>query len=249
MNSGRKTKFGIGGNASFETTHWTVVLNAARNGSSDNLVALQQLCGIYWYPIFVFIRRKGHGQHDAEDLTQMFFVHVLSKGALEKVDQTKGRFRNFLLASVTNFLSNERDKATTQKRGGAHRLVAFDECSAEELYRHEPVDRFTPERLFERRWAFVLMERVMGKLRGEHASNGKLRIYEQLQPFLTAEADAVALARSAECLGVEADALKVAVHRLRRRYGMLLRNEIAQTVSSPEEVEAEIRNLMSVIAE
>jgi DNA-directed RNA polymerase specialized sigma24 family protein len=237
------------GRPEFQTTSWTTIIHAAATHSADNLQALEKLCHAYWYPVYAFVRRKGYSEHDAEDLTQGFFTHILAKESLKKADQAKGRFRTFLLASLTNFLVNDWDKRDAQKRGGAKGTVTFTDCFPEELYRQEPADNVSPERLFEKRWAQVLLDRVMEKLRQEFQDAGKSQVYDELRSFLTAEAGAAALAGPAQRLGMEENTLKVAVHRMRRRFGDLLRAEIFQTVSSREEVDAEIRNLMQVLAE
>lgn len=234
--------------ADFITTHWTTVIQAASASSASAVEALERLCQAYWYPLFVFIRKKGYSPEDAEDLTQMFFAHVISKEALRNVDQAKGRFRSFLLAALTNFLANERDKRQTQKRGGRHQTLPFADCSPEELYRHEPVDDFTPERLFERRWALVVIDRVLQNLRREYENNGRGTVFAELERFLTVEADAPALRDCAQRLRMEEGGLKVAVHRLRRRFGVLLREEVSLTVATDDEIEAEIRTLMAAAA-
>ena len=231
------------------TTHWTTVLQAAQTGTPEKSSALEKLCRAYWYPLFVFVRRKGYAQQDAEDLTQAFFEYVLSKEAMKKVDQSKGRFRSFLLAAMSNFLANEWDKRKAQRRGGDYRTFVFTDCSPEELYRHEPVENYTPERLFERRWAFIVIERVIGKLRVEYENTGRKELVTAIEPFLTAETTGPALVAPAGQLGMSPEALKVAVHRMRRRFGLLLRGEVALTVSSDEEVDAEVRALLTAISQ
>ena len=174
--------------ADFRTTHWSVVL-AANGDSNVATKALENLCRTYWYPLYAFVRRRGCDPHAAEDSTQAFFAHLLEKDALKTVVREKGKFRTFSLTALTNFLNNEWEKGQTQKRGGRNRFISWDEIEAEELYGHEPVDLMSPERLFERRWAFTLVEQVLLRLRQEHEGGGKLEVFEELQPYLTNEAE------------------------------------------------------------
>ena len=243
---------GVGGrdrSGKFPTTQWTEVLAAGRTDSPQGARALERLCQTYWYPLYAFIRRRGYDPHTAEDLTQEFFAGLFERDALSGVSQERGRFRSFLLASVTNVLRNDWDKRNAQKRGGGRRIISFDETSPEERYRSEPVDGITPERLFERRWALLLVERVLKRLEAEHASKEEHEFFEAVRPFLIEEADAAARARVAAQLKMSEGALKVALHRFRRRFGELLRREVAHTVGSQEEVEAEIRHLLDVLSE
>jgi RNA polymerase sigma-70 factor (ECF subfamily) len=222
----------------------------AAGGSDPNraAAALEQLCRKYWYPIYAFIRRRGSNREHAEDLTQAFFAYLLEKEALKRVDQQKGRFRSFLLASLTNFLANEWDKQRTLKRGGQHQIVSLDEAQAEEIYSREPIDALTPERLFERRWAFILLSQVLARLEQEHASGDRTQLFMRLRPALTEEMNAGWHAKCAGELGMTEGAIRVALHRLRRRFGELLRSEIAQTVAQPEDVDDEIRHLFAAFS-
>jgi RNA polymerase sigma-70 factor (ECF subfamily) len=224
------------------------VLAARTSGSSLAREALEQLCRAYWYPLYAFVRRRGVGPHEAEDLTQAFFAHLLETEALKTVAREKGRFRSFLLSALTNFLNNEWDKQRTLKRGGQCQLISWDDVQAEELYRREPVDRVTPERLFERRWAVTMVDQVLSRLKQEYRTKGKLDLFEMLQPHLTQEATPGFYAAAAARLTMTDGAVKVALHRLRRRFGELLRSQIAHTVASPEQVDEEIRYLFAVIA-
>jgi RNA polymerase sigma factor (sigma-70 family) len=242
------SSFGDGKVGAFSTTHWSVVLGAGQNNLTAAAVALERLCRIYWYPIYAFIRRRGSSQHDAEDLTQGFFAHLLEKETLKKVDRQKGKFRSFMLAALTNFLNNEWDKQQTLKRGGKIQIISLDETRAEELYSREPVESLTPEKLFERRWAFTLVERVLARLKQEYATANKLKLFEKLERGLTREVTQDVCAGWAAALVMSEGAVKVALHRLRRRYGELLRGEIAHTVATPEELDEEIRHLCASIS-
>jgi len=237
-----------GNSAVFGTTHWSVILRA---GNSDSILAndaLEKLCRTYWYPLYAFVRRRGCSPHDSEDLTQAFFTHLLEREALKTVAREKGKFRSFLLATLTNFLNNERDKQQTLKRGGQIRMVSWDEAGAEELYQHEPIDHVTPEKLFERRWAFTVVEQVLARLKQEHESRNKQQLFDKMQPYLTREASPGYLAEVSAELQMTEGAVKVALHRLRRRFGELLRSQVAYTVADPELVEEEIRHLFSAIS-
>ena len=232
----------------FSATHWSVVLEAGQTDLARATAALERLCRNYWHPIYAFIRRRGSDRHDAEDLTQAFFEFLLEKETLKKVDRRKGKFRTFLLAALTNFLANEWDKRQTLKRGGQRQIISLDEAAAEGLYLREPVESLTPERLFERRWASALIEQVLARLKQEYAAGGKAKLFTKLEPALTGEVAAGAFAEWAAALGMTEGAVKVALHRLRRRFGEVLRSEIAHTVSSPEEINDEIRQLFAAIS-
>ncbi len=234
--------------AQFTLTHWSVVLSAGRSQSSHAQDALEQLCRSYWHPIYAFVRRQGHSPADAQDLTQEFFARLLQKHYLAGVDPAKGRFRSFLLAALKHFLANEWDKARAQKRGGRQILLPIDGQSAETSYRVEPVDRLTPEKIFERRWALTLLDRVLARLRQEYEGAGKKESFEQLKSTLTGDRRSVPYAEIARRLSSTEGAIKVAVHRLRQRYRELLREEIAHTVATPGEVEAEIQALFAALA-
>lgn len=232
----------------FATTHWSVVLGSIDSDSSQQQAALEELCRKYWYPLYAFVRRRGSDPHEAADLTQGFFAFLLEKGALKRVAPEKGRFRSFLLAALTNFVNNEWDKRRTFKRGGQYRILSLNEPEAEERYRLEPVDPVTPQKLFERRWAMTLLEEVLGRLKQEYTSEGKARLFEALEPGLTGEVAEGEYAAWAAGLGMSRGAAKVALHRLRRRFGKALRHEIAHTVASPAEVDEEIRQLFAAIS-
>jgi RNA polymerase sigma factor (sigma-70 family) len=236
------------GEARFALTHWSVVLAAGRSDSVLARDALEKLCRAYWFPIYAFVRRRGHSPHDAQDLTQEFFARLLEKNYLADVDRARGRFRSFLLGAVKHFLANEWDKARAQKRGGGKIPVPIDFSTAETSFGIEPADRWTAEKIFDRRWALALLEQVLRRLREEHVRDGKERLFDQLKPTLTEASRSIPYAEIATRLGSSEGAVKVAVHRLRLRYRELLRAEIADTVSSPEEVEDEIRQLFRTLS-
>ena len=210
--------------------------------------ALETLCRNYWYPLYAYVRRQGHSAHDAQDLTQAFFARLLEKNYLADVQREKGRFRSFLLASLKHFLANEWDREQALKRGGGKRLIALDEESAESRYRLEPKDDLSADKIYERRWALTLLEQVLAKLRGEFEKDGKLDQFETLKQYLSGGRTSVSYAQAADKLGMNEGAIKVAVHRLRKRYRELLRAEIVQTVATASEVEAEIRYLFAALS-
>ena len=232
----------------FVTTHWSLVVSAGGNDSPHARNALEKLCRSYWFPIYAFVRRQGHGPHDAQDLTQEFFARLLEKKSLAGADPAKGRFRSFLLASLKHFLANEWDKTRAQKRGGGQILIPIDVATAETSCGFEPADNLTAENIFEQRWALTLLEHVLARLRAEYVRDGKENLFEQLKPTLTEASRTVGYAEIATRLGTTEGAVKVAVHRLRQRYREVLRAEIADTVASPGEVDDEIRNLFAALA-
>jgi len=205
------------------------------------------LCSTYWYPLYAFIRRQGASPHEAEDLTQEFFSRFLERNALTNVHPAAGKFRSFLLACLKNFLANERERAQTQRRGGGRTFVPLDGADAETRYSMEPVDNQTPEAIFERRWAFAVLERTMKQLRRDFAAADKEDLFEQLQGFLPGGGTSMSREDLAAKRGISVGAIDVAIHRLRQRFGSLLREEVLQTVSSEAELEEEIRHLISVI--
>jgi RNA polymerase sigma-70 factor (ECF subfamily) len=227
----------------FATTQWTVVL-AARDGSdSQARQALEALCEAYWYPLYAYVRRRGHDPDQARDLTQAFFADLLGRDFLGSIDASKGRFRSFLLASLAHFLSHERDKAHALKKGGGKLPLSLDADEAETRYRQEPADPLTPDVVFERRWGLIVMERAMQRLEAEHGEDAR---FASLKACLTGEQGGQ-YSEMANALGMSEGAVKTAVHRLRQRYGRLLREEIAATVASAAEVDAELRHLLEVI--
>jgi RNA polymerase sigma-70 factor (ECF subfamily) len=244
-----RSRSGSSRDPGFVTTHWSVVLAARPADSSRARQALETLCRTYWYPLYAFARRVGHSPHDAEDLVQSFFARCLEKNYLDAADQAKGRFRSFLLLALKRFLANEWDKQRAQKRGGGAPLIALDALTAEERYGLEPAQHLSADRLFERRWALTLLEQVLERLRAEQAEAGRLTQFEQLKEALIGGGGRDApYARLAEQLGTSEAAVKVAVHRLRRRYRELLEAEIAHTVGTPEDVADERRYLLAVLS-
>jgi DNA-directed RNA polymerase specialized sigma24 family protein len=231
----------------FATTHWSVVLAAQDACSEQAAEALAQLCRTYWYPLYVFIRRRGYDAHDAQDLTQEFFYRLLDRSYLSAVDFRKGRFRSFLLAALDHFLANEWRNARTQRRGGGIALISINDETAESRYLNEPSTNLSPERIFDQRWALALLERVLGRLRNEFADAGKAQLFESLKVFLTGDKRPVPYTVLASETGSKEAALKMAVSRMRQRYGELLRDEIAQTVSGPAEAEDELHALFAAL--
>lgn len=231
----------------FATTRWSVILAARDPAAPHARAALETLCETYWYPLYAFVRRRGHSAEQAQDLTQEFFVRLLEKDYLKVVDQSKGRFRSFLLASFDHFLHNEFDRARAQKRGGGRAQLSLDFRDAEGRYHVEPADVQTPEKLFERRWALTVLDRVLRRLEEEHAEAGKAEFFLNLKGHLLEEPDAVPYAKLAERLAISEAAAKMAVSRLRKRYRLLLREEIAHTVEDAGEVEEEIRHLFEAL--
>ena len=229
----------------FHTTRWSMVLHA-RGDSAGAQASLAQLCGVYWYPLYAFVRRQGMSGHDAQDLTQEFFARLLAKGWLGDVERERGRFRSFLLAAMRHLLANEWDRSRAKKRGGGAAMLALDAMSAETRYRHEPADTQTAEKFFDRRWALTLLDQVLARLRGEMTAAGRLADFEALKFCLTGEK--TAYAEVARTLGMTEGAVKVAVHRLRERYRALLRAEIAETVATAEEVDGEMRHLLAALS-
>jgi len=231
----------------FATTHWSVVQLAARSDTTRAQRALSDLCGGYWYPLYVFVRRQGFSPEDAQDLTQEFFAKFLSKNHLAELSPGQGKFRSFLLACLKNFLANEWDKAHAAKRGGGQIILSIDETDAEERYRLEPAHELSADKLFERRWALTLLDTVMAKLHAEFHRDGKESTFEKLKPTLAGSRESQPYSELAKEFNLTEGAVKVAVHRFRQRYRELLRHEIASTVSSASEVDEEIRYLFSVL--
>jgi len=232
----------------FATTHWSLVLAASGQPSPQARNALADLCRAYWYPLYAFIRRSGHGAGAAEDLTQEFFARLLEKGWLGQADRAKGRFRSFLLTACKHFLANERHRAQAQKRGGDVTHVPIDFHGADARYAREPAEAMTPERLFERRWALALLDHVLSELRAEYTAAGKEQLFETLKDRLGGASDARPYEAVAAELGMTEGAVKVAVHRLRQRYRDRLRDAIARTLDDPAAVDDEIRHLFAVLS-
>jgi RNA polymerase sigma-70 factor (ECF subfamily) len=238
-----------GADPDFATTHWSAVLAAGDEASPRAESALAELCQTYWYPLYAYIRRRGHGPSEAEDLTQAFFARLLEKRFFGEVTPKVRRFRAFLLASLKHFLANEWDRTRTKKRGGGKVVLSLDEEQVEGRYRLEPIDRVTPETLFERGWAWTILEQVLGTLQQEFAASGKSALFDQLKGLLLGSCPSGLYAEIAAQTGLTEGAVKVTAHRLRRRYGELLRAQISQTVDGPREIEDELRHLLRVLSE
>jgi RNA polymerase sigma-70 factor (ECF subfamily) len=232
----------------FATTRWTLVLAAGRRSAPHADVALEELCRTYWYPLYVYVRRHTATREDAEDLTQSFFARFLERNYLEKLSSEKGKFRAFLLAALKHFLANEWDHANRQKRGGGARPLSLDLQEADTRYQINLADNLSPDKLYDRAWAVTLLERVITRLRVESGQEGKAELFEQLKPFLMAGKGAIPYAEAATALRLSEGAVRVAVHRLRRRYRELLREEIGQTLSDPAQADEEIQALFSAFA-
>jgi RNA polymerase sigma factor (sigma-70 family) len=232
----------------FHTTHWSVVTAARAGEGTAAAQALGKLCAIYWYPLYVFIRRKGAEPHAAEDLTQEFFLDFLQRHALHHVQPGNGRFRSFLLACLNNFLANQRERARAQRRGGGQVHLPLQTGDAETRYSLEPVDNVTPEVAFERRWAYTILEHTITELRREYSKAEKGWRFEDLEGFLPNGRGGFSRAELAAKRGVSVGAVDVAVHRLRQRFAEVLRQQVASTVSSEAEVREEIRHLISILS-
>lgn len=244
----KESKQNFESRTAFTTTHWSVVLAANESGINSQNSALESLCSTYWYPLYTFVRRRGYEVHEAQDLTQEFFARLLAKDFLREVDPRKGKFRSFLLAALEHFLANEWRRAHAQKRGGNIAFISLDDESTEEQYREAARSNLSPQQLFEQQWATTLLEQVLARLRQEYEDSGKGAMFEQLKVFLTGEKREMSYAVLAVMLRTTEPALKMAVSRMRQRYGILLRAEIANTVSSAEEVDEELRALFGALS-
>ncbi len=231
----------------FATTHWSLIVAAKDQTSPQAREALAALCSTYWYPLYAYIRRQGYSADQAQDLTQEFFTHLLEPNFLGKVEQEKGKFRSFLLACCKHFLANERDRGVALKRGGGRRIISINLSDAEGRYTTEPAHTETPEKLFERRWAVTLLDQVLKRLRDEFVAAGRSQLFDQLKVFLTGSTRSVSQAKLADKLDLSEGAAKALVHRLRRRYRELLREEIGRTLDDPAQVDSEIRDLFTLL--
>jgi RNA polymerase sigma factor (sigma-70 family) len=231
--------------AVFVTTRWSVVLAAGLSVSAESEQALAQLCRTYWYPLYAFVRRQGRSPEDAEDLTQSFFERLLEKKALGGVKPEKGKFRSFLLAALKNFMANDWNRQHAAKRGGHNPIVSLDNDSAEDRFLREPSRDATPEKLYEQSWALTVLETVLQQLRKEYTAAGKGQLFEALQDHLIGDENAAAYANAAAGLGMKEGTVRMAVLRMRRHFGYLLRHEIAHTVADPAELEEELRHLVT----
>jgi len=243
----RTTSCGTSG-ARFAATRWSIVLAAGgEHDATATRRALEELIQAYWFPLYAYVRRQGCQAVAAEDLVQGFLARLLEKEDLAQVDRSKGRFRSFLLAAMKNFMANERARDRALKRGGGVRVLALDSLDAEARYAVEPAEDMTPERLFDRRWALAVLDQVLARLRREFLDAGNGALFEAIKDCLTPDRGKLPYAQLARRLGMTEGALKVAVHRMRRRYRDLLRHEIAQTVETPAQVDEEIAYLLNCL--
>jgi RNA polymerase sigma factor (sigma-70 family) len=238
-----------GGGGRFCTTRWSAVLLSAQSQAPGSQAALAELCKVYWYPIYVFVRRRGYDADYAQDLTQGFFLHLLDHKALRRVSPLKGKFRSFLSASLQNYLSDEAESARCLKRGGNVEFVSVDAQSAEDRYRWEPLDYLTPEKVFDAKWAVTLLDEAMSRLRQEYTAQGKAPLFEALRPYLDPMNNEASLCyeRVANSLQVSVGSIKVQIHRLRKQYALFLRQEVARTVCEAAEVDEEIHSLCEAL--
>jgi len=229
----------------FPTTSWSLVLAAKQERSGASRSALERLCKEYWYPVYAYIRSRKSSPEDARDLTQEFFLRLLDKHYLDAIEAPHGRFRWFLLAGIKNFLANEYDRSRAQKRGGGRVFLSLQMDGAEQMYRLEPVDQLTPEKIFDRRWSLLLLDRAIQRLQRDYAKSGKERQFDNLKQYLVGDDAGQPYRATARALGTTEGAIKVAIYRLRRDFAEVLRAEIAETVLNENEVDAELRFLIT----
>jgi RNA polymerase sigma-70 factor (ECF subfamily) len=237
------------GRAVFATTHWSVVVEAGQSDSPKASQAMAQLCQTYWYPLYAYVRRKGYQAPDAQDLTQEFFARLLARNYVTGADRGRGKFRSYLLGTLEHFLAKEWRRAHAEKRGGGRADFSLDEMDAEKRYLLEPAHELTPAKIFDRRWATTVLDQAMARLARECQASGKGNLFEAVKPLLSGESAGLSYAELARSLNMTEAALKVAVHRLRQRYGECIRAEIAQTVASPADVDEELRYLLAALRE
>lgn len=237
----------MSGDRQFVTTQWSIVLAAGRGDDSAAREALAELCRLYWYPLYAYVRRRGHDASEAQDLTQAFLLFLLEKQSLQVAERRRGRFRSFLLSSLNNFIANQKRDANAQRRGGKVEHFSIDIGECEDRYRHEPAHELTAQRIFERRWALTALEEALRQTEAEYVEQGKGTLFAALRPTLIASANGPPYREIAETLSMTAGAVKVAVHRLRRSYGLALRRIIAATVASTEDVDDELNDLMAAL--
>lgn len=237
------------GDDPFAVTRWSVVRAAGGGDTRQRTLALEQLCRIYWQPLYAYVRRRGNEPADAEDLTQEFFARLLAGESLDNLAPEKGRFRAFLLAAVKHFLANAHDRRMAAKRGGGVTHLSMDTEEAERFYQHAAPAALQPDRLFDRQWALTVLDLALARLRAEHDTPAKLRLFEGLKDTLTSDTAAASYATLGRQLGMSEGAVKVAVHRLRKRYREMLKAEIAETVEDPAQVSEELQALMAAFGE
>jgi DNA-directed RNA polymerase specialized sigma24 family protein len=231
----------------FQTTHWSVVLLAGREHSPERAAALEKLCRAYWPPVYFFARRRGHGDADAKDFTQQFFSLLLARNDFAGLEASKGKFRTFLLAAFTHFLSNEYDRAAALKRGGGRLVLPLDDLSDEQLAQSCATETCSPAKSFDRHWAQAVLAQSYARLKTEMEQEGKAPQFDALRIFLTADGNAESYAGAAQQIGVAPNSVPVLVHRLRQRYREVVRAELAQTVATPSDLEEEMRHLFEVL--
>lgn len=231
----------------FATTHWSAVLKAKQSDTTHAHAALSELCQTYWFPLYAYVRRRGYNLHDAEDLTQGFFSRLLKFNSFADIHRERGKFRSFLIASMKHYLANEWDKASAQKRA-VDRAISLDTAKAEHRYLIEPIDKLTPETLFERQWALTLLETVIKRLNQEYEISGHGALFKHLLFAVTGNKNSVPYAKLAKDLRITEEALRVAVHRMRQRYRQVLREEISHTVTDESDVTAEIDYLRVILS-
>jgi RNA polymerase sigma-70 factor (ECF subfamily) len=239
---------GMAGGGRFATTQWSLVLAAGLRRSAADEDALARLCVLYWYPVFAFVRRRGHSAEGAEDLTQGFFARLIEKGDLASADRSRGRFRSFLLSACQHFLANEKERTRAQKRGGGRPALSIDAAAAERRYERALGHDETPEVLYERQWCLALLAGVLEDLQDEYRATGRERVFDRLKAFLTAEDDGGTYAEAARDLAITEGGVKVAVHRLRSRYRQTLHATVAATVADPDDVADEIQHCLRALA-
>lgn len=233
--------------AAFRTTKWSLIAAAREGSPSESEKALAELCEGYWYPLYAYVRSQGHGPEESMDLTQGYFVRLLEKDYLRRVQPAAGRFRTFLIVTMRHFLINEGERVRALKRGGGVRVLSLDADEAEGRFRCEPADRLTPEQVYERRWALTVLARVLESLQEEYVREGKRKRFARLKGYLTGEGDQVRYREVAAELEMKEPAVRAAVHRMRQRFGKALRDEIAETVADPSEVDDEVRHLLEIV--
>lgn len=233
--------------AQFAATSWTNVLAAQQSGSPEAAAALERLCKTYWYPLYGYLRRKGHDPHKAQDLTQEFFYRLVKENYLGAVDRRRGKFRSFLLAALNHFVSNQRDYERALKRGGRAITVSVDDTSFETRYQAEPALQLSPEKIFERNWFFSLLDAALARLREEQAASGRAHVFDELKPFILEDTASGDYNATATRLNMTPNAVAVTVHRWRDRYKKLVHEEITRTVADESEVEEELRRFFAVL--
>jgi RNA polymerase sigma-70 factor (ECF subfamily) len=226
-----------------------VVLAAARNDTPKARAALEKLCRIYWYPLYAYVRRRGYSAHDSQDLTQEFFAQLLERQSLARANPEMGRFRSFILKAINNFLANEWKKARAKKRGGGYQAFSMDLAAAEERFDLEPADNSTPDKIFEKQWALALLDEVLNRLEAEYQREGKNELFSTLRQTLMGARETQPYTELATKLSMNEGAIKMAVHRLRKRYRELVRVEIANTLDHLQDIEEEMRHLFSALME